>query len=149
MKLEGASQVIKHKGQSEQTHYSPLQNVTRAVLSKSQHISKNIITMKICDAFLFLSLLVRKAMRISCMEGARRETTCINGGSKRQRQKSYNKIHSVFVRISLSPHSATNHTKQNTPVKLLSRGCRGWDKREEDTAASPHWGDDHNQIVVK
>lgn len=25
MKLEGASQVIKHKGQSEQTHYSPLQ----------------------------------------------------------------------------------------------------------------------------
>lgn len=104
--------------------------------------------MEVCDAYLFLQcLLVGKATRrISCMEGARSETICINGGSKRQKQKSFNKTHSVLVSISLSTHSATNHTKQKNPVKLLSSGCRRWDKREEDTQLPPHTG---GMIMIK
>lgn len=80
------------------------------------------------------------------MEGARSEITCINGGSKRQRQRSFNITHSVLVSISLSTHSATNHTKQKTPVKLLSSGCRCWDKKEEDTQLPPHTG---GMIMIK
>lgn len=123
------------------THHC--KDITQAVLSKLQHITKNFIMMKICDAYsTFQRLLVGKATRrISCTEGARSETACMNGGSKRRKQKSFNKIHSVLVRTYLSTHSATNHTKQNTPVKLLSSGCRRWDEREEDTQLPPHTGE--------
>lgn len=137
VKLEGASQVIKHKGQNEQTHYSPLQRHNKSCsLKVAAHFKEYYLNENLWCIFILSTFVSRKSKRGESVAQREQEAICIKGGSERRKKKSFNKIHSVLVNVSLSTHSATNHTKQNTPVQLLSSRC--WDKREEDTQLPPH-----------
>lgn len=108
------------------THHC--KDITRAVLSKLQHISKNIISMKICDAYLFFQrLLAGKANEENRLHRGSKKQFVLKEDQKDERKKVLTKyilFLLMFLSVPILPQTTQSRTTQCS-CSAADAGTRG------------------------
>lgn len=87
----------------------------------------------LCIFILFVFVSRRNGKNWFYNVGARSKTTCINGGSKRQKQNKYFSKTCYVVCTCISTHYTTNHRKQNTQGSYSAVNTEQGQEAAEDT----------------